>query len=336
MAVVFMEGFDHLSAAQVTIKGWAAALNAVGTGATFTRFNSGQSGRFVNARSDVSLGGPTYSTLFCGFAFYLTAVTSADTHFYMRGAGTNVLRMTLIVSGADRFLRLINSAGTTLATGTTNIVVNTWYHAVIKCVVNASTGAVELRLNGSSSAEMSASSVNTGSTNIDTLSFETGNSQQMYVDDIYCNDTTGSSPTNDWMGDCRIETLMPNGNGANTAWTGVYTDWDDPLLHDGDTTFVSSSTPGDRETSTLADLVGTATSVYAVQTNLISRKDDAGTRTIAPVIRISSTDYDGTTTAGLTASYLDYRQIYDRLDPSGATWAASTVNAMEAGAKEVA
>jgi hypothetical protein len=335
MAIVLMEGFDHFSAAQSVLNGWSPALNAVGTGATFTPFNYGQSGRVVNARYDITLGGPTYSTLYVGFDFYLTAVTSADTHFYMRGSATNVLRMTLIVSGADRFLRFINSAGTTLATGTTTILVNQWYHAAIKCVVNASTGSVELRLNGLTSSEMAASSVNTGSTNIDTLGFETGNSQQMYIDNLYALDTTGSSPTNDWIGAKKIETLAPNGNGANTAWTGVYTDWDDSTSHDTDTTYASSSTPGDRETSTLTDLVSTGT-VYAVQTNLVARKDDAGARTIAPVIRIGSTNYDGTTTAGLTSSYANYKQLYDRLDPSGASWTAATVNAMEAGAKEVA
>jgi hypothetical protein len=76
--------------------------------------------------------------------------------------------------------------------------------------------------------------------------------------------------------------------------------------------------------------------VFAVQTNLIARKDDAGLRTIAPVIRTGGTDYAGTTTAALGASYLDYTQLYDRQDPVAADWSVTTVNGMEVGVKEVA
>jgi hypothetical protein len=86
----------------------------------------------------------------------------------------------------------------------------------------------------------------------------------------------------------------------------------------------------------LTNLATATGTVFAVQTNLTSRKDDAGTRTIAPVVRIGSTNYDGTTTAALGSSYADYTQLYDRLDPSGATWTISTVNAMETGVKEIA
>jgi hypothetical protein len=332
MTVILMEGFDHLSAAQLnTYKAWST-INAVTTGRI-----TGQSATFVN--NNIVTSGhalPTsYSEIICGFGFY-TPTIPADEYFAFIGGSTKVARLNLVTSGPNMVFRLTNSAGTTLATGTTSILANTWYYVEVRVVVHASTGTVELRLNGSGSAECSGTGLNTGSTNIDRVSWGTANSQSQRVDDVYVIDpNTGSSPTNTWLGDARVETLVPNGNGANTAWTGVYTDWDDTTSSDDDTTYASSATPGDRETSTLTDLASAGT-VFAVQTNLIARKDDAGARTIAPVIRISGVNYDGTTSAGMTTSYLDYTQLYDRLDPAGNAWTKTTIDAMEAGAKEVA
>jgi len=330
MAVVCIEGFDHLSAAQFGPVGkWSTAPSTVQTGRI-----SGQAGACQNSSMVRSLGA-AYSTLILGCAIKLTT-TSSDTIVQLRGSTTVVAELRVVTSGGNQVWRVVNASGTTLATGTHPVVANAWNYIELKVVVSASVGSVELRLNGASTPEASASSVNTGSTNIDNILFVTGQSQLCHVDDMYCVDTTGSAPTNTFLGDVRVETLAPNGNGANTAWNGTYTDWDDSTSHDTDSTYVDSSTPGDRETSTLTDLALTSGTIFGVQTNLIARKDDAGTRTIAPVIRIGSTNYDGTTTPGLSSSFTDFTQIYDRLDPSGAGWTVSTVNAMEAGVKEVA
>ncbi len=331
MAVVRLCGFDFESVAQVvTYGGWVSGWSGMVSG----RF-SGQACRIINAFSTFPLG-TGYSTIIFGFAFQTSSVASDTRIIHFQGGGGNRVNLIIVTSGGNQVFRLTNLAGTTLATGTTALVANTWYFLELKIVVNASTGSVELRINGSSTAEASATNVDTGSTSIDAMQVDSASGQYIYLDDLYVADTTGTSPTNTFLGDVRIETLFPNGNGANTAWTGAYTDWDDGTSADDDTTYVSSSTPGDRETSTLTDLAVSSGSVFAVQTNLIARKDDAATRQIAPVLRIGGVNYDGSTSAGLGASYAPYRQIYDRLDPSGGGWTIATVNAMEAGVKEVA
>jgi len=336
MAVVFMEGFDHLSAAQLPSKGWSVVMNIVagrfGGQAAQVTYSTGTSSRALPG---------AYSTYIHGQALLLP-YAAIETVIALRSGATNVVRLTTVTSGPNVVFRLINASGTVLATGTTPIRASVWYYVEMKVVVHASAGTVELRLNGSSTAECSATGVNTGSSNIDNvlLSAEYYSGMVTQSDDMYGVDTTGSAPTNTWLGEVRVCTLIPNGNGANTAWggtgTGGFGEWDDITAHDDDTTYVSSSTPGDRETSTLTDLSAATSTVFAVQTNLVARKDDAGTRTIAPVVVIGGTPYDGTTTAALSSSYADYTQLYDRLDPSGATWTASTVNAMETGVKEIA
>jgi len=331
MAVVFMAGFDYQSAVQIIGTRWSGAANTVIAGRL-----AGQAVTVVNSATLTAILPSSYSTIHVGYAASFT-VASTDVYCNLVGAAANRVRLELITSGATKVFNLKNNAGTTLATGTTPIVANTWYYLELKVVISATVGTVELRLNGSTTAECSGTGLNTGSTNIDSINFITSASQQQWVDDLYVIDTTGSAPTNTWLGDVRIETLKPSGNSAtNTAWAGVYTDYDDATSHDGESTTITSSTPGDRETATLTDLsVGTGT-VFAVQTHIVARKDDAGTRTVAPVLRFGGNNYDGTTSAALSTTYQDLAQIYDRQDPSPADWSISTVNAMEAGVKEVA
>jgi hypothetical protein len=328
MAVVFMEGFDHLTSSQYPAKGWLGWVRFVGTG----RF-SGQSAHIDNGDRCYHYLPGTYTTLIVGAALNTPNLT--NDMLYLRSGGTNVVKLNATLVGGQYVLRLLNAANTQLAYGTTPVFANTWIYVEIKVVVSATVGTVELRLNGASTSELSASGVNTGALAIDNICMV--GDASMYVDDIYAVDpATGSSPTNTWLGEVRVATLAPNGNGTYTAWTNAYTDWDDITSADDDTTYVSSSTPGDRETSTLTDLSAATSTVFAVQTNLVARKDDAGTRTIAPVVVIGGTPYDGTTTAALSSSYLDYTQLYDRLAPDGNVWDVTKVNAMETGVKEIA
>lgn len=331
MAVVLLEGFDHYGPGDRIGKGWSAAGGTAVTG----RFSVGQAIQSAGSAVIAKTLPSSYSTLWVGFAFKVTTQVAQDI-FVVRNGATNVARIALVVSGADRVLRVTNAGGTTLCTGTTPIAVSTFYYIEMKVVVNASTGTIDLWLNGGSSTEAAGSSLNTGSSNIDNVGMNWVNGIVQTYDDIYVVDSSGSSPTNTRLGESRIDVLPPTGNGANTAWTGAFGDVDDGTTIDNDTTFISSSTPGDRETYSLTDLPSTAGTIFAVQTNLFARKDDASARTIAPVIRISGTDYDGTTSVPLGVEYMDYTQLYDRLDPSGAAWTTATVNAMEAGVKEVA
>jgi len=338
MAVVGMEGFDHLSITQLLAKqGRSGVTNPIQTGRL-----GGQAIRTGGNQTGLAFSGFSTTSVIAGFAYKFSNVLVANLtsrRVMFRAGVTNVVGLVTASSGGDIVLRLIDSAAATIASGTTPIIIDIWYYVEVRVVISATVGSVELRLNGLSSAELSATGLNTGTSPIDSVAWGATSvgTHVTDVDDLYIVDTTtGSSPTNTFLGDCRVETLPPTGNGANTAWTGAFGDWDDSTSHNTDTDYVSSSTPGDRETSTLADLaVGTGT-IYAVQTDVTARKDDAGARTIAPVLRISGTNHDGTTTPGLSTDYVTYVQTYDRLDPVGNAWSIATVNAMEAGVKEVA
>jgi hypothetical protein len=352
MATILIEGFDHSGTiADFGGKGWQSVVNGATAG-----INSMQvgrlSGRSVRINPGNNVVGPitgamikalpaTYTTLFAGFAFQYNSTLTDSPIFQFQQVGGAAVASVWLQNSTGR-LYVTNAAGSTVATGSTILAVNTWYYIELEVVVAGASGTCELRLNGIA-GEVPSTTGNFGSTAIGRIQFSywgPANSSGLYgyFDDIYVADSTGAAPRNTFMGDNRVETLYPVADGANTAWTpsSGTAHWSrvNETTPDGDTTYVSSSNPGDRDSyqyNSLSTLVGV---VHGVQTNLLARKDDAAARQIADVIRMGGTNYDGTTTAGLTTSYLYYSTIHNQA-PTGSDWTISSVNTTEFGVKEV-
>jgi hypothetical protein len=331
MAIVLIEGWDHLTASEVTSKGWSANPNSMAAG----RFD-GQSASYTGASTTLNKTLPSsYSTLFAGFAFNPASLPASTQDFFCLQAGaTLTFRLGLNTSGE---LVVRNSGGTIIATGTTVLVAGSWYYIEVKCVINGASGSAEVHLNGVT--EISSTAGNFGSANLDTVSFRTMSftTARVQIDDVYVADSSGSAPRNTFLGDVRVETIYPNGAGAHSDWipnsgSSHYTQVDEAQA-DGDTSYVSDSTPGHIDTYAFGD-IDTGATVYGVQTNLYARKDDANTRQIAPVVRQSGTDSVGATVT-LGSSYATFSQLYNQ-DPTAADWTPTTVNADEFGVKEIA
>jgi hypothetical protein len=100
---------------------------------------------------------------------------------------------------------------------------------------------------------------------------------------------------------------------------------------DDDTSYVKSATVGNVDLYTMGTVSFTGT-IFGVQVNVTHRKDDVGSRTITPLIRIGSTNYEGS----LFDCQTDYnvaQKIFE-LDPSIAgSWTNSSVSAINAGVK---
>jgi hypothetical protein len=324
MALIFIEGFDHMTATQVIAKGWNAVFSSVGAG----RFD----GQSAALSASVARSHPlpsNYSTIIAGTAF---KEASGTDFFRLQAGATATCR---ISTNASNFLQVRNSGGTVIATGTTALIGGNWNYIEAKLFINGASGTIEIHLNGA--IEIVSTTGNFGSTNIDTIGMVGDSSVVLSWDDMYACDTTGSAPNNTFLGDVRVETVFPTGAGSHTAWTpnGAASNWQcvDETTPDGDSTYVSDSTPGDLDTYATGNIDGGAT-VYGVQTNLYARKDDAAIRQIAPVIRQGVTDYVGNTVT-LSSSYAFFSQLYNQ-DPTPANWTAINVNADEFGIKEIA
>lgn len=327
MAIVFIEGFDHVSAAGLAVKGWSGGFSSVQPG----RF-AGQCGRPSSSFFTKTLPS-NYPTLTCGFA-YRNSVSGSKSMLDLRVGSTRTVR---VQADASNHVQILNSGGTVIAVGTTAMPTSpTWTYIEVKVTIGTS-GTVEVHLNGNSaSPEITSTVGNFGTSNIDTIALTGVSGQTTDFDDMYACDTSGTANTS-FLGDVRISTIAPTGAGAHTQFTpnGAADNWDcvDEEPPDDDTTYVSDATVGDIDSYAYGDVDGGAT-VYAAQVCTYARKDDAATRQIAPVVRQGGTDYVGSTVT-LGASYQYFTQIYDQ-DPTSSNWTAANVNGDEFGVKVIA
>ena len=334
MALIDVEGGDHLAANMFTAKGWDSNPTFVASGRVRGSCWQLRDTGATTAIAKVLPG--TYPTVILGIGV-LHNTTALSQHVVQLTGSAGVVAL-VITDGSGR-LTVRNGAGTTIATGTTVIAPNAWYYVELKIVVGAA-GSCELHLNGVP-GEIPFTVGNFGTANISAVqpiclavSVVTITS----YDDLYVLDTTGSSPQNDFLGDVVVETLFPNADGTHQDWTpnpaGTHFNKVNETIPDGDTTFVSDANPGDIDSYHVSSLAALSGNVYGVVTNLYARKDDATGKQIAPVIREAGADHVGATTGGISTSYLFYRQVWQH-DPLGAAWTIANVNGSEYGVKEI-
>jgi hypothetical protein len=288
-----------------------------------------------------------HSTLILGMAIKATSIPPTTGErlpmigFYQ--GGTEQTSINMESSGAIVARRGSISA-TAYATSSTQFVAGVWYYLELKIVFHGTTGSLSLHVNGVQDTGINLSNVNTittGNAYADAFRIggnQYGNAPGMYFDDLYLCDDQGST-NNNFLGDCRVEALFPSGNGNSSQLVGsdsnstdnyLLVDEADPSTSD----YVESSTVGDKDTYTYGNLTPTTGTVYAVQIIPHAAKTDAGTRSIASVARLSSTEVDSADkTLSSTATYLpDIRET----KPGGGAWTISDVNSAEFGVKVTA
>src|SRR5215831_6599302 len=273
MANVLTEGWDHSGTpTDFNLKGWTFGNTApFGSLGFFVMVGGRLSGRAIrlepgnpltgqgNSRISASKLLPsTYGTAICGFAYnYGSLVTDCRIFSFYTAASAHI--GSVWISASTGRLYITNAAGTNIANGTTALVANTWNYIEFKCVVGAS-GSGELHLNGVS-GEIASTTSNFGTTNIGQIQIgmdgiPNSSGFRGIFDDMYIVDTSGSA-RNNFLGDNRVETLYATADGANLAWVP-----DSGSAHfsrvnenspDGDTSYVSDATPGDRDTYVFAD-----------------------------------------------------------------------------------
>lgn len=251
-----------------------------------------------------------------------------------------------IVADGSRHLqaRLGNYNGTVLATGTKQMTPGQYYYIEVKCVIHNSAGSLEVRIDGEVQFTLTGiDTQNTANATADRIYFgEVGGGFYGFwmFDDIYILDGDGGSPYDDYLGDCRVQFLLPSGNGNSSVLVGSDGNSTDNYLlvddanPDDDSTYVESSTPGDKDTYAMGDLASTSGTIFGVQPLPYAKKTDAGTRTICSVVRVSGTEEDSADKT-LSSTY-SFRGDIRTTKPGGGAFTLSDVNAMEVGIKVTA
>jgi len=337
MSLEFIDGFDHYTGGATLGRKWDS-ISTIGVNAGSGRFGGNSIGGSIDGCT-VTLS--AQQTRVVGFAMMLATLGSGGIIAQMEDAGTTQVELRLTSTGAITVTR----NGTLLGTSTWTLPTGTWYYFEWKVKIDSSAGTYEVHVSGGPGAPGTAligSGANTQNTSNGTanqvrlFSFVNGGPN---FDDVYILNTLGTV-NKDFLGECRILTSLPTADSAtNAAWTpdsgtAHFSRVNDSPTVNDDTSYVSSSTPGQYDTYTFATVSPTG-AVAAVQTVMCCRKDDAGTRTIAGAYRGGGTNYDGAS-QNPASNYLMLRQIYE-IDPAtGLAWTGSGINAGEFGIKCVA
>lgn len=347
MTLLFSDGFDHYNTSADHQRKWDANSaagsfltgrfggNAMGVG---EGFGSGSMYKTLPANA---------STIVCGCAMKISGTNLHALDIY---DGTTV-QVRIDVSSAFSIYR--GDASVTLATGVGGPLSNnntTWYYVEFKVVIHASAGAVTIKVNGTQ--VYNATSLNTQATaNAYGTRVRVGGTgiggNGAAVDDLYLCDgvdatATQGVPLNDFLAAApdglRISYLGPTGAGTTTQFTpsaGSNYQCVDDVPSNDDTDYVSSGTVGNTDTYAMADLPSSSGTVRAVQTVIKWRKDDAGTRSGAAVVRSGGTNYVGATVAAAD-TYGIAMEVRGADPATSAAWTPSGVNAMEIGQRVAA
>lgn len=243
-----------------------------------------------------------------------------------------------------------NDPGTAVSGGAAlqTISLDTWYSIQVKVTIADSIGAntCQVRVNNDLWITVDAGedlqSTANAYANILVLEGHAAatNVTDLKMDDLYVLDDSGST-NNDFLGDCRVEALLPDGNGTTNQFNGSDGNSVDNYLlvdevpADDDTTYVEDSTATNQDLYTFDNLSATPVSIFGVQSNIIAKKDDAGARSAKQITRSGVTVYDGDTHALSQGSYGNHACILE-LDPDTATaWDEAGINAAEFGLETV-
>jgi len=128
----------------------------------------------------------------------------------------------------------------------------------------------------------------------------------------------------------------PNGNGADTDWTGDYTAVDDGYYTpDDDVTYISSSTVGHKESFTVVEPGLARNAVFPrVILQYRARKTTADSVVIKPYLRIGGTRYYGDNKS-LIATYGYYSYVWTLNPGNNECWKVSDLDGIEIGVEVV-
>jgi hypothetical protein len=212
-----------------------------------------------------------------------------------------------------------------------------WYFVEMKIKCHATLGEYEVRVNGVT--VLSATGVNTkaGSNDYhDIMAFrsQSANRGSQY-DDWYVCDGSGATH-NDFLGDCKIIRIDPDGDdaanwGTSTPSANHYENVDE-VETDDDTSYIEESASTTIDLFDYEDVASLGT-IQGVQLSTECRDTDANTFSIITPIESGGNQYDDVAQSIGTQNYVTKRRIAG-VDPDTASlWMATNLNAAKFGVK---
>lgn len=339
MAFELIDGFDLYA----DTTGLAQTFSLTGT----VGFNTGL-GRFSGGAVTISTKGAIYYQLDAtkdyqtvGFAIKATSLPSGLAIYdWMTSSASSTSNINAgVVLNSDGSLTIERDLGANLATSASGVIqVDTWHYVEVQIFRSTSSGTCEVFVDGISvvSAVGNTSDSNTGSIAV----FGNGmysTTSSIVIDDVYVNMDASALPAT--LGDCRIETLLPDTDTATADWTPLsgsgFSNIDDAVgtNGDGDTSYISATTLNDQSNFDVASLVASPTAIHAMAVNTRGSKDAPGTIAYSPLIDSGGTESIGASIGPAEGAYGMSLDIFETDPNTSAAWDVASINAVKVGVK---
>lgn len=325
--LIFTDGFDHYDT--FTLK-WNATPGSRDTGTV--RTGSGSCAVGLTGTKQVAAA-DEHATFTIGLALYAAAGRGLEIALLSDSLTTTHVTLKAAAGSAITVYRG-TSSGTLLGTASYTLLASTWTYIELKVKLHDTTGTVDVQVNGASVLSLTGQDTKNGGTKsvLDGFSINyIGNT--VLVDDLYLTNAAGSANTG-FLGDIKIETLMPSGAGTTTQLTpstgSNYQCVDEVPQNTSD--YCGSATAGQYDTYAMGNLATAAGTVYGANVWGYVAKSDAGAKSGALVVRSGGTDYEQTSVA-LGTSYVYTNTMFESDPATSAAWSISGINALEAGFK---
>lgn len=348
----FIDGFDYYNTQALFLRKWDYVDNTVNLGLAYGRNGSG--GMRPSGGSNGGDVGKNLPAANSGYGFFGTAIYVPNmvpgfslVHGVYNPAVTPHNEIGSYILG-DGSIGIGNHNNATLIlqaqTGPGLISAANYRHIETGIRVHDVNGEVIVRLDGDVVLSWSGNTRRSGAATSNEfrhvrLFRNSGlNGEQWYDDFYYCDDT--GPKNNDFLGDMRIITLYPNAVGDLSEWptlVGAATIWEAINQHptDDDTSYAASNTPGERFLVNLDMIAGVDGDVKGLAVNFMAKKDDAGTRKVAALVKVPSTGgaIGEATEQAFPAAYANLQYIFESNPDTLANFTWPQIGELQAGGK---
>lgn len=323
-----VDGFDHLSEAQVTRK-WDSD-SGVPTSMVTGRID-GKAARFLNAPAPLKYTSPTPRASWTAcFAVRPSSFPATVIIAQFMDDASNQVELRVNTLGQIQFTR----NGTTLFTSSMRLYANLWQYIEWAVTIDSVAGAVKVRISEQTAIDQTGiNSQNTGNATANVFKLAPASSAAAWLFDDFTLIQGFDTP-----GEMRVQTKMPSAPGTFTQWTptGAASGWqatsENPA--DDDTSYVKTVTVGNQEVYVHAafDVQG---QIMAIQSNLMIRKDDVASRAVGHRVHVGGTTFDGDVSDCLT-DYRVSRSVWKNNPNTTNPWSLSEANSAQFGQKLIA
>lgn len=326
MALIMFEGFEGMNESSINIlEGWT------------------QSGLGNSVESGGRNGGRCMKTPYSGITSGATYTFPAPIPQLYTGVAINIPRgngtilslagqASLHKVGVNYVMHLGASTGNPVL-GTIPNVLGGWSYIEIGYLTHPTAGRCILRLNGATVSDFTGNTRASGTLNaISSITYQGPDTTDRSFDDIYIVDGEGSP--NNFLGDCKVVALYPNGNGNSSQGTGSDGDsTDNYLLVDeplpSTTDYVDLSI-GEKDTYAYSNHGLSTGIVGGVQLRSVLSKTDVGAVRTRSVARLGGTEAYGSDFYPPFGSYV-YIQTTWTTRPTGGAWTLADLDNAEFG-----